>query len=215
MSNSENKAQKNKQPNQRWGTGTRIDASDQARQFLIQSATKCYIKKGIKNTTMSDIAEESKVGRATVYKYFDNKENVLKAVFCEAVISFNEHFKTKLKDYDNFCDLFLGYLTYTLEVPRSSFLWEVYFSEDSAPWMQRIYFMEEGALKSTMQLFQERFEQAEKVGEIRANINYRELILWSHRLIVSIILSPDFDTTPIEVFRGQIEQFFIQSIKAT
>lgn len=49
-------------------------------QKLIDAARIIFIRKGLDNTTMSDIAQESGLCRRTLYSYFDNKMELYQAV---------------------------------------------------------------------------------------------------------------------------------------
>ncbi|MDD3080466.1 MAG: TetR/AcrR family transcriptional regulator [Paludibacter sp.] len=48
--------------------------------MLIEVARQLFAKNGKKDVTMNDIAEASKKGRRTLYTYFNNKEEIYKAV---------------------------------------------------------------------------------------------------------------------------------------
>ena len=48
--------------------------------MLIEVARQLFSNKGKKEVTMNDIAEASKKGRRTLYTYFNNKEEIYKAV---------------------------------------------------------------------------------------------------------------------------------------
>jgi len=50
------------------------------KKMLIEVARKLFAENGKKNVTMNDIAEASKKGRRTLYTYFNNKEDIYKAV---------------------------------------------------------------------------------------------------------------------------------------
>ena len=50
------------------------------KNMLIEVARKLFAENGKKNVTMNDIAEASKKGRRTLYTYFNNKEEIYKAV---------------------------------------------------------------------------------------------------------------------------------------
>lgn len=50
------------------------------RKMLIEVARQLFAKNGKKEVTMNDIAEASKKGRRTLYTYFNNKEEIYKAV---------------------------------------------------------------------------------------------------------------------------------------
>jgi len=48
--------------------------------MLIEVARQLFAKNGKKDVTMNDIAEASKKGRRTLYTYFNNKEEIYRAV---------------------------------------------------------------------------------------------------------------------------------------
>lgn len=50
------------------------------RQNLLSAAKSLFIKNGYEETTMSDIAQEAKLCRRTVYAYYDSKAEIYKAV---------------------------------------------------------------------------------------------------------------------------------------
>ena len=51
------------------------------RQNILQAATKIFGSKGFKATKISEIAKEAGVADGTIYLYFQNKEDLLSAVF--------------------------------------------------------------------------------------------------------------------------------------
>lgn len=56
-----------------------LDMSN-TRKMLIEVARQLFAANGKKEVTMNDIAEASKKGRRTLYTYFNNKEEIYKAV---------------------------------------------------------------------------------------------------------------------------------------
>ncbi len=50
------------------------------REKLIEVARQLFIRKGVENTTISDIASASDKGRRTIYTYFKNKKEIYSAV---------------------------------------------------------------------------------------------------------------------------------------
>lgn len=50
------------------------------REKLIEVARQLFIRKGVENTTISDIANASDKGRRTIYTYFKNKKEIYRAV---------------------------------------------------------------------------------------------------------------------------------------
>ena len=63
------------------------------KKMLIEVARVLFSKNGKKEVTMNDIAEASKKGRRTLYTYFNNKEEIYKAVIDKEL----EHLLDQLK----------------------------------------------------------------------------------------------------------------------
>lgn len=65
----------------RWGVHGRFDAShgSAARELIITAAMECYARTGLATNGLH-IAEEAKVTRPTVYRYFDSVEMIRRAV---------------------------------------------------------------------------------------------------------------------------------------
>lgn len=55
---------------------------NQKMEEVITSAQKVFCKQGIDNTKMTDIAEEAKIGIASLYRYFNTKPDIAVEVAC-------------------------------------------------------------------------------------------------------------------------------------
>jgi AcrR family transcriptional regulator len=50
------------------------------RTNIIRAAEQLFLKKGIENTTMDNIAREADYSKATLYVYFENKEEIISSI---------------------------------------------------------------------------------------------------------------------------------------
>ncbi len=71
--------------------GKREENKQKTRQAIIDAAIKLFSEKGFDKTRVSDLAEEARIGKGTIYGYFKTKSEILLA-FCEDEIEyvFNE-----------------------------------------------------------------------------------------------------------------------------
>ena len=60
------------------------------KKMLIEVARQLFAANGKKDVTMNDIAEASKKGRRTLYTYFNNKEEIYKAVIDKELLQILE-----------------------------------------------------------------------------------------------------------------------------
>lgn len=66
-----------------WG-GSPPSSDTEARQRLVDAARRCFDRCGTDKTTIADVAAEAGVGRRTVYRYFENSDELLRASFALA-----------------------------------------------------------------------------------------------------------------------------------
>ncbi len=70
---------------------------DEKKKAVIKSAEFLFATNGFNRTTVADIAKESGIHAASIYSYFNNKRNILFAIYGKylqnAVKSLNEHFQ--------------------------------------------------------------------------------------------------------------------------
>ncbi len=63
--------------NKRWGNGARVDDLGTGKKMLLEAAVSCFAAKGVKSTTIEDIANVANVTRRTVYRYFTGKSDII------------------------------------------------------------------------------------------------------------------------------------------
>ncbi|MAY38708.1 MULTISPECIES: TetR/AcrR family transcriptional regulator [Spongiibacter] len=66
--------------NKRWGSGARVDDLKTGKKLLLEAAVSCFTAKGVKSTTIEDIANVANVTRRTVYRYFTGKADIIEAL---------------------------------------------------------------------------------------------------------------------------------------
>lgn len=57
-----------------------MDDRDQGKEKLLKAALDCLIAKGLKKTTVEDVANAANVTRRTVYRYYPGKQAIIDAV---------------------------------------------------------------------------------------------------------------------------------------
>ncbi len=48
----------------------------QTKELILKTAKKLFAKKGLTDTTMDDVAKEARIGKGTIYHYFESKEQM-------------------------------------------------------------------------------------------------------------------------------------------
>ncbi len=61
-------------------TERREREKEERRRTILKAAKKLFFRKGLENTTMDEVAEESELSKGTLYIYFQNKESLALSV---------------------------------------------------------------------------------------------------------------------------------------
>jgi TetR/AcrR family transcriptional regulator len=78
---------------ERWANAvpSRAEQSDTKRKAIIREAAQVFNRRGSHGTTLEDVAERLGVSKAALYRYVDNKNDLLYACHEEAMEIANEH----------------------------------------------------------------------------------------------------------------------------
>ena len=84
---------------------------DLKRDYIIDSAKRLFLAKSIGEITIKDISAVSGIGEATIYRYFNNKENLVTAVSLSLQqdilkVQFEDANSSGLENIQNFFNLF-------------------------------------------------------------------------------------------------------------
>lgn len=100
------------------------------RTSILEATLKLISERGFHGTSMQMVADEAQVGAGTIYRYFENKEDLLSQLYIELKIEFS---KVLLKNYDStlsfrrrFHNLCKDMIHYSIDNPQKTAYMEQY-----------------------------------------------------------------------------------------
>jgi len=94
---------------------------EQRRKEIISAAEKVFFKKGVENATMDDVAQQAELSKATLYLYFNSKEEIYSAIFSksqEALFKMIEKVTAKVTDTrDKIATLLAAFISFQKKNP--------------------------------------------------------------------------------------------------
>lgn len=184
------------------------------RDRIVRAARVCYAQKSAEKTTMEDIASQANVGRATVYRHFANREAVLLAVFRVEVRNTMAALAQVVGHPDSFCDLFLQYLLFVVRYAQITPTHKMLFTESGALWVSRTFISDAETLQIALDFFAPAFNRARARGELREDADLSDLIEFSGRLLISLLLIPGPVNESEAALRAYFERHVIRHIRA-
>ncbi len=84
-----------------WGGLPPPDSDTEARRRLVDAARRCFERFGFEKTALGDVAAEAGVTRRTVYRYFDNSDELMRAAFVLAAGGIVERMVTRARSVED------------------------------------------------------------------------------------------------------------------
>jgi|PlaIllAssembly_1097288.scaffolds.fasta_scaffold258209_1 AcrR family transcriptional regulator len=99
-------------------TGTYTNHRENQREGILEVAEDLFIQRGIEQITIGEIAKASRLTRATIYKYFTNKEQIAQEIFKTITKVWRDRNEREVWGYqgtgyerlEKFITVFFGYL---------------------------------------------------------------------------------------------------------
>ncbi len=201
-------------PQQPVSKSPREPDGESLRDRIVRAARVCYAQKSAEKTTMEDIATQANVGRATVYRHFANREAVLLAVFRVEVRNTMAALAEVIGQPASFCDLFMQYLLFVVRYAQITPTHQMLFTESGALWVSRTFVSDAETLQIALDFFEPHFNRARAQGELRADADLSDLIEFSGRLLISLLLIPGPVNESEAGLRAYFERHVIRHIRA-
>lgn len=178
---------------------------------ILEAAREVFLGDGIRGARMGKIAEAAGCSRATLYRYFPNKEAVLHAYMVRVAQDFGEVLDEKLRGLDSLSDRIVEAVAVSVELIRER--------EDVAP-----FFSEEGLgltaqLTSNTAAMRERLagqieseSRSDRIqGRLRSEVSADDAAEWLTRVILSFSVLPGAAGDPV-AFRKYLKKMLIPAL---
>ncbi len=193
----------------RWGGGKRAD-SDFAREQILDAALRCYQKNTFQKTRMEHIAREAKVSRTTIYRYFQNRDEVIMSVLLREQLKLLELISERVAGVTSFAEFLVETLAITNEhVPRSPIV--LLIMREATVLMSRIYANSTEIFAIARTYFRARFEAASAAGELREGVEFEELTDWIIR-VGSAFLMVEAEQNNADEYRRMLWRYLVPTI---
>lgn len=197
----------------RWGANRPGD-TEAARERLVDAAEECLERFGIAKTTVEDVASAASVSRATVYRYFGDRDELILAVLVRDVDRLLDRVKKRFTPEGPLgTQLVDGILYWLGRVQREQKL-GVMFAPDATGHTVNIPGAYAALFERARAALQPALDLARRRGELRADIDLDEAVEWIMRVVISL-LTVD---TPMQQNRQSLarflERFLVPSLVA-
>ncbi|MEM9257055.1 MAG: helix-turn-helix domain-containing protein [Pseudomonadota bacterium] len=157
---------------------------------ILSAARRCFIERGIDATVMQQVADEARVGRSTLYRYFSNRDELLVAVVKRDIERANEVIRAELAQYDDPADVIVEGIVLALrEIPARPILRAVFASARNSG-ARSVVWQSQLIVEFGEQLFEEVIAPAAARGLLQDRVPPEAMAQWIYRILISLLTLP-------------------------
>jgi AcrR family transcriptional regulator len=159
--------------------GSGVPAEPQAaRDHFLNAAEACFDRYGIAKTTMDDIAQMAGVSRPTVYRHFDDRESLIVAVIFRRAKALVAKAQKQILKQKTFEDRLVEGLALLVSVGRKDPFVQMLVNPDQMGLANQMFGASSTAVDLTLEMWEPIFEEARANGELRDDLEFREMAKW-------------------------------------
>jgi AcrR family transcriptional regulator len=174
----------------RWGDQAPADTSA-ARERLVDAAERCIDRFGLAKTTLEDVAAEASVSRATIYRYFENRDELmLEVLLRELERSFDhdlEEFVAQARTPADMTRAIVDASAYLLATIRNNAMLQVLLNHDGPSVAATVAGASPAFFAAIADDLLPYLKPAQEAGLLRANLDLGEASEWILRAILSLL----------------------------
>jgi AcrR family transcriptional regulator len=184
------------------------DPASAVRARLLVAAESCFDRYGIAKTTMDDVARAGGVSRATVYRYFPDREAlVVASVVRRARLNIPSAHKHMAK-FSTFAEKLVEGLVYNIRRGQHDQVVQLLVGGQPAL-AARILGGKEIAHELTYELWEPILAAAQEHGEMRPELDLRETSAWLARVTLMMVAQEASQRLETEALRRELRTFVL------
>ena len=186
--------------------------SKPVRERLLDAAEGCLEQFGPQKTSMEDVARAAGMSRATVYRYFENRDALLLGVASRQASSLAGEAINYLARFDTISDWLVEGLLFTLrELPSRPVFASLVTSLDSRA-SGSLLLGSTGLVQIGVNVLQPMFANAKEQGLLRDDVDPEMLVEWLLRVLWTYLNAPSQVATDEEGMRKLFRMMLIPAV---
>ena len=182
------------------------------RERLLDAAEGCLEQFGPQKTSMEDVARAAGMSRATVYRYFENRDALLLGVASRQSSALAAEAMNYLAQFNTISDWMVEGLLFTLrEIPHRPVFASLVTSLDSRA-SGSLFLGSTGLVQIGVNVLQPRFANAKAQGLLRDDVDPEMLVEWLLRMLWTYLNAPSQVATDEEGMRKLFRMMLIPAV---
>lgn len=175
-------------PSKRFVPVNRTKTNNQ--QNILAAARKLYSKPSSNHPTMDDVSRAAGIGRATLYRHFKNRDDLLLTLMEQEALQLANRVEKKIRKYERPAEYVIeGMVQAWTEIRSNELLGSIFLSGSSAT-VSRLLFETDRLMDIAMGIMVPVVQRARDSGQLATDMDFDTLGEWILRILVSLITVP-------------------------
>lgn len=178
---------------------------------ILEAAAEVFVRDGIRGARMSKIAEAAGCARATLYRYFPNKEALLHSYMARVAAEFERVLDERIRGFRTFGDRIVEAAAVSVELIREREDVAPFFSEEGLGLTAQLTSNAEAMRHRLARQIENESRSTRISGELRGGVSAAEAADWVTRAILSYSLLAGESETP-EALRDYLKKMLLPAL---
>jgi AcrR family transcriptional regulator len=176
---------------------------------LLAAAEECFERFGIAKTTMEDVAKAGGVSRATVYRYFADRDALVLASVTRRARLNIPRAQALIKEHPTFAEQLVEGLAFNVDRGHRDPVVQLLVTGDQPGLAARVLGGEGVSHQLTYELWEPVLAAAQRTGEMRADLDLHETATWLARITLMMVSQEQSTRLTGEELRRQLRTFVL------
>ena len=166
------------------------ETTEGIRQRLLDTTKAIYTDAPMTAATMEEVAKAAGVGRATLYRYFKNRDDLLLAVIEREAVTIARRVEKKISKIDSPGEYIIeGMVQAMAEINKSALLSSILQPGNSSV-VNRLLFDSDRLVNIGLEIMLPVVQRAQQTGKLKTNMSFELLVEWILRILTSLVTVP-------------------------
>lgn len=188
--------------------------AEQTLARILDAALDCYAASGIAGTTLDEVAKTAGIGRTTLYRYVDNREDLLNKVVLRDARQQQEEMSILTRYHDDLAESLVDSIVYIMRGRRTRPMNVLLFGADDDKLIDRINLSPANFYGMAETMLEPLYSRAREAGQIREGVTLPLMSQWVARIILSLINYPEEFLEDERALREFLRTFLVPSVVA-
>jgi AcrR family transcriptional regulator len=166
------------------------DSQKLSRERILATTREMYTTASMSSVTMDKVASAAGIGRATLYRYFKNRDDLLLAVLEAEALLIADRVEKRIRKIQNPGEHIIeGMVQAVDEIDKSELLHNIFRTDDNSA-INRLLFDTDKLINIGLGIILPMAQRAEQSGQLKSDMDFEMLVEWMLRILISLVTIP-------------------------